>query len=113
MAQGMDGMEGMEMAAAAAKGGPLPIVPIMRRAATNAVTAANSAPAAAPGAPRRAAPASPIFDGQRWFSGFSGQRDPAVEQLVLAAAPANPVPAEVAGREWLRHLTLDPAYQLK
>jgi uncharacterized protein (DUF1800 family) len=113
MAQGMDGMEGMEMAAAAAKGGPLPIVPIRGRAAANAVTAANSAPAAAPGAPRRAAPASPIFDGQRWFSGFSGQRDPAVEQLVLAAAPANPVPAEVAGREWLRHLTLDPAYQLK
>ncbi len=113
MARGMDGMEGMEMAAAAAKGGPLPIVPIRGRAAANAVTAANSAPAAAPGAPRRAAPAGPIFDGQRWFSGFSGQRDPAVEQLVLAAAPANPVPAEVAGREWLRHLTLDPAYQLK
>jgi len=72
-----------------------------------------AAPAAAPGAPRRAAPAGPTFDGQRWFSAFSGQRDPAVEQLVLAAAPANPVPADVAGREWLRHLTLDPAYQLK
>jgi len=85
MAQGMDG-NSMEMAAA---------------------------PAAAPGAPRRAAPAGPTFDGQRWFSAFSGQRDPAVEQLVLATAPANPVPADVAGREWLRHLTLDPAYQLK
>lgn len=112
--QGMEGMADMEMVAAAAKGGPSPVVSAVRaRATANALTAGAVAPAAAPGVQRRAAPAGPVFDGQRWFSGFSGQRDPAVEQLVLAAAPANPVPAEAAGREWLRHLTLDPAYQLK
>jgi len=123
MAQGMEGSsmdgraESMEMSAAAAKGSPAPVVRV--RAAANAVAAANVnnannvAPSAAPGVPRRAAQANPTFDGQRWFSSFAGGRDPAVEQLVLAAAPANPVPAEAAGREWLRHLTLDPAYQLK
>ena len=63
---------------------------------------------------RRAAPLNlPLFESRRWFSGFSGGRDPAVEQLLLAAAPANPAPAELAGREWVRHLAMDPVFQLK
>ena len=63
---------------------------------------------------RRVAPQPlPMFESRRWLSAFPGDRDAAIEQVVLAAAPANPVPQEVAGREWLRHLAMDPVYQLK
>ena len=55
----------------------------------------------------------PIFESRRWFSAFEGERDAAVEQLLLAAALANPAPSELAGREWVRHLAMDPVYQLK
>ncbi len=62
---------------------------------------------------RRAPLNLPLFESQRWFTGFSGERDPAVERVLLAAAPANPVPAELSRREWVRHLAMDPVYQLK
>ena len=62
---------------------------------------------------RRAPLHLPLFESQRWFTGFSGERDPAVERVLLAAAPANPVPAELSRREWVRHLAMDPVYQLK
>jgi hypothetical protein len=55
----------------------------------------------------------PSFDSARWLAEFSADRDPPVEQLLLAAAPVQPVPDGVGGIEWLRQLTLDPTYQLK
>ncbi len=55
----------------------------------------------------------PSFDSARWLAEFSADRDPFVERLLLAAAPVQPMPAGVAGIEWLRQLTLDPTYQLK
>ena len=63
---------------------------------------------------RRARPALlPMFEGRRWLSAFASEHDPAIEKIVLASAPANPVPADLSGREWVRHLAMDPVYQLK
>lgn len=66
---------------------------------------------ATPAAVRRGPPL-PAFSRQ-WLKAWSDERDPAIEQLVLAAPPAHPVAPEARGREWLRQLALDPAYQLK
>ena len=66
------------------------------------------------------------FDGTTWFrrledsSPVAGTKnatrvsqDLLLQRFVLAGAPANAVPEGVVGRERLRMLTLDPAYQLK
>jgi uncharacterized protein (DUF1800 family) len=61
------------------------------------------------------------FDGSSWFRQFdeatavAAGGDPRVrlDRFVLAEAPAHPVPDNVSGRERLRLLALDPAYQLK
>lgn len=55
----------------------------------------------------------PTFDSARWLAQFSADRDPPVEQLLLATAPLQPVKPGIDGIERLRQLTLDPAYQLK
>jgi len=54
----------------------------------------------------------PAFDSAGWLAQFSTRGDLPVERL-LAAAPVQPMPAGVRGIDWLRQLTLDPAYQLK
>jgi len=36
-----------------------------------------------------------------------------IERVVLAQAPVNPVATDLAMRDLLKQLTLDPAYQLK
>ncbi|MBM3346784.1 MAG: DUF1800 domain-containing protein [Betaproteobacteria bacterium] len=61
------------------------------------------------------------FDGSSWFRQFDEAKvvtadcDPhaGLDRFVLADAPAYPVPENVGGRERLRLLTQDPAYQLK
>jgi len=55
----------------------------------------------------------PAFNGRQWFKSFGDDRDPVIETFVLAMPPALPVPADLRGREWLRQLVLDPAFQLK
>jgi uncharacterized protein (DUF1800 family) len=54
------------------------------------------------------------FDWDRWSATIAGGADRArVERLVLAVAPVNPVPETAAEAELVRHLTADPAFQLK
>ena len=59
------------------------------------------------------------FDGTQWFRQFEAQAARGadsrgdLERFVLATAPANVLPESVSGREHLRLLALDPAYQLK
>ncbi len=55
----------------------------------------------------------PAFNSRQWFKSFGDDRDRAIETFVLATSPALPVPADLRGREWLRQLVLDPAFQLK
>lgn len=43
----------------------------------------------------------------------NGDPHAGLDRFVLADAPAYPVPENVGGRERLRLLTQDPAYQLK
>lgn len=57
-----------------------------------------------------------VFDVERFFAAFSGDeraRRMQAEKLVLAAAPSLPIPVELGRIEYMRHLALDPAYQLK
>jgi uncharacterized protein (DUF1800 family) len=51
------------------------------------------------------------FDGERWSRTLD--RGSRVEALVLAADAVNPAPQGAAGAELVRHLVVDPAYQLK
>jgi len=54
------------------------------------------------------------FDADRWAHEFGGPPTlAAVETVVLAQAPVNPVGSDLPLREQLRALALDPAYQLK
>ncbi|MGZ5142121.1 MAG: DUF1800 domain-containing protein [Burkholderiales bacterium] len=53
------------------------------------------------------------FDSTHWFAQFKSLDAEAVQRAVLAAAPGNPVPAEVQGLQALRVMTQDPVYQLK
>ena len=53
------------------------------------------------------------FDSSRWFAQLAKADAAAVQGVVLAAAPASAVPAEVHGMDILRTLTQDAVYQLK
>jgi uncharacterized protein (DUF1800 family) len=53
------------------------------------------------------------FESTRWFAELKGRDAAAVQAVLLAAAPANPVPSDLAGMELLRVLTQDAVYQLK
>ena len=86
----------------------LPAMMITPAATAEGGQAQMQRPAAAP----RAQPL-PAFNSRQWFKSFGDDRDPAIETFVLATPPALPVPAELRGREWLRQLALDPAFQLK
>ena len=52
------------------------------------------------------------FDGAKWLSQFDG-RPQQLERVVLASAPVSEPPQGTQGIELIRHLVLDPAYQLK
>jgi uncharacterized protein (DUF1800 family) len=52
------------------------------------------------------------FDGAKWLSQFDG-RPQLLQRVVLASAPVTEPPPGVQGMELIRHLVLDPAYQLK
>ena len=53
------------------------------------------------------------FDSSRWFAQMAKTDAAAVQSVVLAAAPASAVPADIHGMEILRALTQDAVYQLK
>jgi uncharacterized protein (DUF1800 family) len=54
------------------------------------------------------------FDANRWSREFASPPTTAeVERVVLAQAPVNPVAADLAMRDLLKQLALDPVYQLK
>lgn len=53
------------------------------------------------------------FDSGKWLAQFRTPEPAALQRLVLAVPPANPLPAGVQGLEAIRRLTQDPAYQLK
>jgi hypothetical protein len=52
------------------------------------------------------------FHGGKWLSQFDG-RPQLLQRVVLASAPVTEPPPGVQGVELIRHLVLDPAYQLK
>ena len=52
------------------------------------------------------------FDGGKWLAQFEG-RSELLPRVVLAAAPVTEAPAAAHGIELIRHLVLDPVYQLK
>jgi uncharacterized protein (DUF1800 family) len=52
------------------------------------------------------------FDGGKWLSQFEG-RPGLLPRVILAAAPVTEAPPAVEGIELIRHLVLDPVYQLK
>ena len=52
------------------------------------------------------------FDGGKWLSQFEG-RPELLPRVILAAAPVTEAPPAVEGIELIRHLVLDPVYQLK
>jgi hypothetical protein len=53
------------------------------------------------------------FDASGWFAQLAGRNPEAVQSLLLPAAPASAVPADLHGMELLRVLTQDAVYQLK
>lgn len=54
------------------------------------------------------------FDDERWLSLFPDTPTRADIRRVLAARePVHPMAAEANPREWVRHIALDPAYQLR
>jgi hypothetical protein len=53
------------------------------------------------------------FDSGRWLAQFEGAGPAGVQRVLLAAAPVQALPAGLQGMELIRHLTLDPVYQLK
>jgi uncharacterized protein (DUF1800 family) len=52
------------------------------------------------------------FDGGKWLSQFDG-RPGLLQRVVLASAPVTEPPPGAQGIDLVRHLVLDPAYQLK
>jgi hypothetical protein len=52
------------------------------------------------------------FDGGKWLAQFEG-RPELLPRVVLAAAPVVATPPTADGIELIRHLVLDPVYQLK
>jgi len=52
------------------------------------------------------------FDGGKWLSQFD-DRPQLLQRVVLASAPVTEPPPGTQGMELIRHLVLDPAYQLK
>jgi len=52
------------------------------------------------------------FDGGKWLSQFD-DRPQLLQRVVLASAPVTEPPPGTQGVELIRHLVLDPAYQLK
>jgi uncharacterized protein (DUF1800 family) len=52
------------------------------------------------------------FDGGKWLSQFEG-RPGLLQRVVLASAPVTEPPPGAQGIDLIRHLVLDPAYQLK
>jgi uncharacterized protein (DUF1800 family) len=52
------------------------------------------------------------FNGGKWLSQFDG-RPQLLPRVILAAAPVTEAPPTVEGIELIRHLVLDPVYQLK
>ena len=59
------------------------------------------------------AAASIQFDSHRYLSQFAGQPYGVIRRAVLVGEPANPAVAELNPQQMLRHLLLDPVYQLK
>ena len=53
------------------------------------------------------------FDGPKWLSQFRGTDAAAVNRVLLAAAPVSAPAAGLQGIDLVRHLVLDPVYQLK
>jgi uncharacterized protein (DUF1800 family) len=53
------------------------------------------------------------FDGSAWLAQFASANAPALERLILASTPVNALPEGLRGMDAIRHLTQDPAYQLK
>jgi uncharacterized protein (DUF1800 family) len=57
-----------------------------------------------------------LFDAERFFAAFSGDeraRRMQAEKLVLAVPPSQAGQGDFGRMEFVRHLVLDPAYQLK
>jgi hypothetical protein len=52
------------------------------------------------------------FDGPGWLAQFQGDAA-ALQRVVLAVAPVTAPPAGMQGMDLIRHLTIDPVYQLK
>ena len=52
------------------------------------------------------------FDGGKWLAQFEG-RSELLPRVILAAAPVTEAPPAAEGIELIRHLVLDPVYQLK
>jgi hypothetical protein len=52
------------------------------------------------------------FDGGKWLAQFEG-RPELLPRVILAAAPVTEPPPSAEGIERIRHLVLDPVYQLK
>jgi uncharacterized protein (DUF1800 family) len=52
------------------------------------------------------------FEGGKWLSQFDG-RPHLLQRVVLASAPVSEPPPGAQGMELIRHLVLDPVYQLK
>lgn len=53
------------------------------------------------------------FDSERWLAQFQAADAARISRVVLATAPVNPPPPGVEGLDLIRHLTQDPAYQLR
>jgi len=54
------------------------------------------------------------FDAKRWSDSLGADADVRhIDRLVLAAAPADPIPAQLAGAPRVHALVADPAFQLK
>lgn len=53
------------------------------------------------------------LDGDKWLSKFMNFENDSVRRLLLASAPVNPQQPGIQGMALIRHLTRDPAYQLK
>jgi hypothetical protein len=53
------------------------------------------------------------FDSGPWLAQFSSGDAAQISRVLLATAPVNSPPPGVEGLELIRHLTQDPAYQLR
>ena len=53
------------------------------------------------------------FDSDGFLAQFAGEAYSSIRKALLPGEPANPLPLDVAPREMLKALLLDPVYQLK